>query len=72
MPPCYSVANHDVGNDCHVVLYHTVFAYGESDQLSSSMACMYSSRTNTWVSMATIDVAFDFKPPLCSSTPYIG
>uniref|UniRef100_A0A0E0M5C5 F-box domain-containing protein n=1 Tax=Oryza punctata TaxID=4537 RepID=A0A0E0M5C5_ORYPU len=76
MPPGYSIgegcggaliceADHNTGDDCHAAAYRVVFVYGGSDQPSTTMACIYSSRTNTWGPVATMDgrVAFELKQP---------
>uniref|UniRef100_A0A0E0M5C4 F-box domain-containing protein n=1 Tax=Oryza punctata TaxID=4537 RepID=A0A0E0M5C4_ORYPU len=54
---------------------YLIFTYGESNQLSTTMACVYSSRTNTWHPVTTMDgrVAFDLKQPaVLDNTIYTG
>uniref|UniRef100_A0A0E0M5C1 F-box domain-containing protein n=1 Tax=Oryza punctata TaxID=4537 RepID=A0A0E0M5C1_ORYPU len=77
MPPGYLVgkgygggaliceADHEAGDDCHAAAYRVVFVYRGSDRPSTTMACVYSSKTNTWGPVATMDgrVAFELKQP---------
>uniref|UniRef100_A0A0E0B7Q3 F-box domain-containing protein n=1 Tax=Oryza glumipatula TaxID=40148 RepID=A0A0E0B7Q3_9ORYZ len=77
MPPGYFVgegygggaliceADHDAGDDCHAAPYRVVFVYCGSDRPPTTMASVYSSRTNTWGPVATMDarVTFELKQP---------